>query len=115
MDCPIHRRLVAVAFCTLGLGVMSCVAQTLPTGSPDQTDLSKKSVSTTPAAVRLLAMETIVNGAKSGTWLYLERAGVFYAPRDAFEDWRVDLKPDTPTIDFKGQTYARLDAVPGRC
>ena len=62
---------------------------------------------------RLLAMETVVNGAKSGTWLYLERAGVIYAPREAFEEWRVELKPGTPTVEFKGQPYARLDAVPG--
>jgi len=41
-----------------------------------------------PVAERILPLEVTVNGAKGGTWLLLERAGVLYAPRDAFEEWR---------------------------
>lgn len=54
-----------------------------------------------------------MNGAGGGTWVFLERAGVLYAPRDAFDEWRVQLKPDTPSIDFQGETYWPLSAVPG--
>ena len=65
------------------------------------------------ATDRLLPMEVIVNGAKSGTWLFLERAGVLYAPREAFDEWRVELNPAAPTVEFKGQPYSPLTAVPG--
>ncbi|MEO8385476.1 MAG: fimbria/pilus outer membrane usher protein [Betaproteobacteria bacterium] len=71
-------------------------------------------VSPAPSGVqRILPMEVIVNGAKSGTWVFVEFSGALYAPRDAFEEWRVQLAPDTPTIDFKGQPYSALSAVPG--
>ena len=67
----------------------------------------------TTGAERVLPMEVTVNGAKSGTWLFLERAGVLYAPREAFEEWRVELNPAAPTVEFKGQPYSPLSAVPG--
>ncbi|WP_394757168.1 fimbria/pilus outer membrane usher protein [Rhodoferax sp.] len=62
---------------------------------------------------RVLPMEVTVNSTKSGTWLFLERAGVLYASREAFEEWRVELNPSAATIDFKGQPYSPLSAVPG--
>ena len=65
------------------------------------------------AADRILPMEVTVNGANNGTWLFLERAGVLYAPREAFEEWRVELSPTAITVVFKGQPYTPLSAVPG--
>lgn len=62
---------------------------------------------------RIFPLEVTVNGAKGGTWVFVERAGVLYAPRDAFEEWRVQLKPDAAAIDFKGEKYWPLSAVPG--
>lgn len=69
----------------------------------------------TQTADRILPLEIVVNGAKSGTWLLLERDGVMYAPFDAFEEWRVQLPPDAKPIDFKlyDQAYWPLSAVPG--
>ncbi len=99
------RQIVACT-CLLVLTSITCAAQTPPTGKPG-------SPGTSQPADRLLAMETLVNGAKGGTWLYLERAGVVYAPREAFDEWRVELQPGTPTIEFKGQAYAPLTAIPG--
>ena len=63
----------------------------------------------------IMPLEITVNGAKAGTWLLLERDGAMYAPRDAFEEWRVELPPSTKPIDFKlnDQTYWPLSAVPG--
>ena len=63
----------------------------------------------------ILPLEVIINGAKSGTWILLERDGEMYAPRDAFEEWRVQLPPDTVPIDFKlyDQPYLPLAAIPG--
>jgi len=62
---------------------------------------------------RILPMEVVVNGAKSGTWLMVERNGVLHAPRDAFDEWRVQLKPGSPRIDFRGVDYFPLTAVAG--
>ncbi len=66
-----------------------------------------------PIKERIVPLEVVVNGAKSGTWLFVERGGMLYAPRDAFEEWRVQLSPDAQPIDFKGQAYWPLSAVAG--
>lgn len=100
-----HLHFVLVA---LGIWVCTAAAQPETPGSPTPV----------PAADRVLPLEVTVNGAKSGTWLFVERAGVLYAPRDAYEEWRVQLSTDTKTpgtqpIDFKGQQYWPLSAVPG--
>ncbi len=62
---------------------------------------------------RVIPLEIIVNGAKSGTWLLLERAGELYAPRDAFAEWRLTLTAGAPAINFRGEQYFPLSAVPG--
>jgi outer membrane usher protein len=66
-----------------------------------------------PIKDRVLPLEVIVNGTKSGTWLLVEHEGALYAPRDAFEDWRVQLDPKAQSILFKGQDYWALDSVQG--
>lgn len=65
------------------------------------------------AADRILPLDVVINGAKGGTWVLIERAGALYAPRDAFEEWRVQLEPNVRPITFKGQEYLPLAAVPG--
>lgn len=67
----------------------------------------------TPATDRLLPMEVTVNGSKSGVWLLVERGGALYAPREAFEEWRVRLDPEAKGITFRGEDYRPLAAVPG--
>lgn len=64
-------------------------------------------------ADKVLPMEVTVNGAKSGTWLFVERAGTLYVQREAFDEWRVIVNADTKPIDFKGQPFMPLSAVPG--
>ena len=63
----------------------------------------------------ILPLEIILNGAKTGTWLLLERDGAMYAPQDAFEEWRVQLPPDAKPVDFKlmDQAYWPLASIPG--
>ena len=60
-----------------------------------------------------MPLEVIVNGARSGAWLLVERAGVLYAPVDAFQEWRVQVRPDAPRLEFKGQEYRALSSIPG--
>lgn len=63
----------------------------------------------------IMPLEVVVNGAKTGTWLLLERAGELFAPYDAFVEWRIQLPPDAKPIDFKlfDQAYWPLSAIPG--
>ena len=65
------------------------------------------------SAFKLRPLEVTVNGAKAGDWLLLERDGVLYAPRAAFEEWRVLLRPDTPSVDIRGQQHFALSDVAG--
>ena len=64
---------------------------------------------------RILPLEVVVNGTKTGIWLLLDRGGEVYAPADAFAEWRVQLPPDVKPIDFKlqGQAYYPMSAIPG--
>ena len=62
---------------------------------------------------RILPLEVIVNGTKSGTWLLLERLGGLYAPREALEEWRLRVTADATTVTFKGTEYLPLAAIPG--
>lgn len=82
---------------------------------PLATETSPPASTSTVGADRILPLEVIINGAKSGTWLLLERNGAIYAPREAFEEWRIQLPSDTQPIDFRlhEQTYWPLAAVPG--
>lgn len=84
-------------------------------GQPLPAETSPATTKATSKADRILPLEVIINGAKSGTWLLLERDGAIYAPQDAFEEWRVQLPPGTLPIDFTlyDQTYWPLAALPG--
>lgn len=65
------------------------------------------------AADRVLPLEVVVNGARQGSWLLLERLGKLYAPIDAFDEWRLQARPDAQTVVYKGTTYVPLASVPG--
>jgi outer membrane usher protein len=91
-----HPRLILLV---LGIWVGAAAAQTPPPAKPIEE--------------RVMPMEVVVNGAKTGTWLLIERAGEMYAPRDAFEEWRVQLQPGTQGFSFRGVEYLPLSAVAG--
>lgn len=67
----------------------------------------------TGAPERLIPLEVTVNGSKSGTWPLLERLGALYAPRDAFEEWRVQVGASAQAVSFRGTQYLPLSAIPG--
>lgn len=64
-------------------------------------------------ADRPVPFEVVINGARSGTWLMIERGGSLYAPVDAFQEWRLAIAAEAPRIEFRGQEYRALSAVPG--
>ena len=91
------QALTAFFFSTMALQL---AAQALP-------------VAIAPSAFKPRPLEVTVNGARAGDWLLLERDGVLYAPRTAFEEWRVLLKPDAPGVDVKGQRYFAMSEIAG--
>jgi outer membrane usher protein len=66
-----------------------------------------------PPADRAMPLDVTINGAAGGTWVLVERGGVLYAPVDAFEEWRLQVLADAPTLRFKGQKYVALSGIPG--
>jgi outer membrane usher protein len=68
---------------------------------------------TTPVSERILPLEAVVNGVKSGTWLFVERDGKFYASRSAFDEWRLPVRSDAQALIVKGESYWPLHVVPG--
>lgn len=64
-------------------------------------------------AQRLLLLEAKVNGVVSGAWLFVERDGVLHVPREALNEWRVQLRPGAQPLQFKGESYWPLSAAPG--
>lgn len=82
----------------------------IATADPKALSVTEKPIT---AGDRILPMEVTINGAKSGTWLFVERAGTLYVERDAFEEWRIIVNADTKAIEFKGHQYWPLSAVPG--
>lgn len=98
----IQRSAIALA-CTLLAAV--CQAQ-----SPAAPANASKS---TPSSMRVTPLEVTVNGVNTGTWPVLERAGVLYAPSDAFAEWRVNRRDQASPIEFRGTSYWPISAVPG--
>ncbi len=90
-----HLRALSCAV-LLGLGASLCVA------AVHAADVE-----------RLRPLDVVINGSKSGTWLLLERAGVLYATRDIFDEWRVQLDAKAAFITYKGEKYWPLSSVPG--
>lgn len=89
----------------LQLSAWACAAQTPAPASP--------ALAASEAAERILALEVTVNGSNTGTWPLLERQGALYAPRSAFEEWRVPLSPGIAALRFRGADYLPLSGIAG--
>src|SRR6266516_7568140 len=87
--------------------------QTQPATNQIASPAATLQAGTGTSAERLLPLEVSVNGAKSGTWPLLERLGALYAPREAFEEWRLQIDPSAQSIKFRGTEYLPLSAIPG--
>lgn len=65
------------------------------------------------AAERAIPLEVSVNSAQAGSWLLLERDGELFAPREAFDEWRLELDRNARSVEFRGVTYWPLSSLPG--
>lgn len=109
MSYPAHSFIYFFAL-LMGATTLSCVAtlSRAADGSQYPSLMFAKAISQ-----NLLSMEVTVNGSEAGTWLFVEQAGVLYVQREALEDWRVIINKSARPIEFKGQSFWPLDAVPG--
>ena len=105
---PLSKVLYLAGFCAaLTLASRVAVAQDVPVSPPS----AVRPIQSTPP--RMMPLEITVNGAASGSWVLMERAGVLYAPADAFEEWRVNRRANAEPVMHLGQTWYALSAVPG--
>jgi outer membrane usher protein len=95
------------------LAACNAYAEDAPVIKQTSTQATTKPTLNNKSTDKVLPMEVTVNGAKSGTWLFVERAGNLYVEREAFDEWRVIVNNDTKPIEFKGQQFWPLSAVPG--
>lgn len=61
----------------------------------------------------VLPVEVTVNGGAGGIWPIVSRDGLLYAPADAFAKWRLQIRPDTRAVDYRGFRYLPIAAVTG--
>jgi outer membrane usher protein len=62
---------------------------------------------------RVLPVDVTINKGAGGIWPIVSRDGVLYAPVEAFTQWRLQVRPDTPVIEYRGFRYHAVTAVPG--
>jgi outer membrane usher protein len=106
---PLARGIaMALLFCAGAV-----LAQPRPIINPTPPPAAALQAGTGASTARLLPLEVTVNGAKGGTWLLVENLGALYAPRDAFEEWRLRIDPAAHPITFRGTEYLPLSAIPG--
>jgi outer membrane usher protein len=43
----------------------------------------------------------------------VSRGGILYAPVEAFTQWRLQVRPDTPVMEYRGFRYYPIPSVPG--
>ncbi len=97
--------------CVVALPLLLCVSLALAQGTPQSTP--QATPTTKKQADKFMSLEVVVNGVNSGTWPILDKAGVLYAPKMAFAEWRLATEPKAVAITARGQTYMPLASVPG--
>lgn len=66
-----------------------------------------------PGSLRWHPLDVIINTVPAGNWLLLEVQGKFYAPADAFPEWRIARPPEQGSLRARQQTWYPLDAIQG--
>lgn len=67
---------------------------------------------TAGAGATLRPVDVVLNGAPVGSWTLLDVQSELFAPADAFAEWRLG-RPTRTVIEYRGQTWHSLAAVPG--
>jgi outer membrane usher protein len=109
-----RARLLLAFAASAGLAMPEAAAQA-PQRSFAQVNPGEDVRSATPRepAVRFIPLEVSINGARAGSWVLMERAGVLYAPAEAFDEWRLNRDPRAAALMQRGQAWYPLASLPG--
>jgi outer membrane usher protein len=107
---PLSTCALAAVLCCIA--VPNVTAQIDPNAAQSPSALPA-SGSGAPQRDRLIPLDVSINSANVGSWVLLERQGILYAPQDAFESWRLNLRPDAVPVQLRGQNWFSLSAIPG--
>jgi outer membrane usher protein len=100
-----NRGRTELLFLFLRMTVVACCASSLPPTAAQTSGME--------TGERVLPVEVTINKGTGGIWPIVSRDGVLYAPVEAFAQWRMQVRPDTATIDYRGFRYYPVTAVPG--
>lgn len=64
-------------------------------------------------AERVFPLEVTINKTPGGIWPIVARGELLYAPPEAFASWRVQIPPDTPSIEYRGLRYVLVSGTAG--
>lgn len=103
----LHPLVAAMALAT----AVPCASAQVQQPTPPQ--LAPPAASPSAPRERIVPLEVIVNGSPGGSWALLERDGAMYAPAEAFDEWRLQHKAGEVPLTARGQTWYRLDSIPG--
>lgn len=67
----------------------------------------------TATAPRLMPLEVMLNGANVGSWLLLQTAEGFHAPREALNAWRLTPPTEGERLKFQQENWYALSAIEG--
>jgi outer membrane usher protein len=104
----LHRH-----FSIFGFSVFLLASFAGTTAALAQTPSAITAPSESKVADKFLSLEVLVNGVNGGVWPILDRAGVLFAPKAAFDEWRLVPQPAAAPLQARGQTYLALSSVPG--
>jgi outer membrane usher protein len=86
---------------------------TVGTPAPAPASAASLPATSSTGALRLIPLDVKINSAPVGTWTLLESGGALYATQEAFEEWRLNLRPNAQPLVHRNQTWYPLAAVPG--
>jgi outer membrane usher protein len=100
-----RRRVTSLAFAAcMAAGLIASNSAIAQSESPD---------SGTATSDKLLPLDIIINDTKNGQWVLLQHNGVLYAPEEAFVEWRLNWQASASILEYRGQKWIPLNAVPG--
>jgi outer membrane usher protein len=67
----------------------------------------------TTGTEKLIPLDVVINDTQGGQWVLLQRNGILYAPEEAFVEWRLNWRADADVVNYRGQKWIPLNAVPG--
>ena len=72
-----------------------------------------QTVSVPAEKMRIVPLEVVINGMKSGNWVMIEHEGLLFATKEAFDEWRVILNPKVQGVRYRDSEYYPLAGVAG--